>query len=382
MTVQSSRFIDLFMVLTATIAIGGCAKPPSDEAASQTPTTTPEPEPETPPRYLYVASGLCQSGQNTTFTATTASNVVYRVNLSTAERDSNSFIADYNEVPASFGDTPVSIVPFDANHLLVMVEKVGARRIEKVERKNNGVRTTFTADTAALANTLTALAPTVGGSYLAARLNGTAKISSTGVTQQASFSVSNVGGSCGTANAKYSSIKSTTFGHMLFVNSVASNNRLGIVRNSGTSCLAGTNAPQAGAYPTVLEYITGANQVIVAYSGNTSLNDINSLYVYDVTEDATTASLTNPTQIYDAFEYPGTYPFLLYGISAMTYDPVEGALYVATSITANATLSNYNYVIEKFTYNPTTKTLTRVGNQPFYNYGGDTKCISSMFVGD
>lgn len=372
---EAKRF-DYFVpgiLLTLVIGLLGCAKPPEDA----------EPASLGPKRYLYVSSGLCQSGQNTTFTATTAANVVYRVNLATGERETNSFIADYNKLPASFGDTPVGIAPFDDEHILVLVERTGARRIEKVERKENGNRSTFSADPAALSNTLTSLVPTLGGSFFVSRIDGTAKISITGSTQQAAFSVSNLGGSCGTANAKHASIRSTARGHLLYINSVASNNRLGIIKNSGGSgaCLAATAAPQTGSFTSALEYIPSASQVIVAYSGNTSTNDINSLYVYDITEDGTTASLSAGTQIYDAFENPATYPYLLYGVSAMTFDPEESALYVATAITANATLANYNYAIEKFIYDPGQKTLTRVGNQPFYNYGGDTKCISSMFVG-
>lgn len=385
---MARKTLRLILLLALSVSVG-CSKE-KDEASTQ-PETAPPPqtvepvpeEPPPPPKYLYVASGLCQAGQNTTFTATTASNLVYRLAVETGQRADTGALADYNKLPASFGETPVSIAPFDDDHLLVLVEKAGARKVEKVSKSVDAPRVTLTSDTGLLANTLTRLVPGVGSSFVVARVNGMGLMTSMGLTAQANFVTNNPGAPCGTSNAKYASIQVTKEGHILFVNSAANNNRIGVIRKTGgtASCLSGLNAPQTGAWPTAIQYIASANQVLVAYAGNTTLDDINSIYVYDLTEDATSATLSNPVQVYDASEFPGTYPYLLYGISAMAHDSESGHLYLATAITANSALANFNYVIEKFTYDPTTKSLTRIGDAPFYGYGADTKCISEMFVG-
>ena len=92
----------------------GCQKK-EEEAPPEAPVVQAD-----PPRYLYVASGACQAGAGvTTFSPTTASNLVFRVDLSTGQRE--SIIADYNASPASSGDTPVGVVEWDSDRLAVLV---------------------------------------------------------------------------------------------------------------------------------------------------------------------------------------------------------------------------------------------------------------------
>jgi len=70
-----------------------CAKKPTEEEVTTS-------------KFLYVSSGACYSGTgNTTYRATTASNLVYRVNPSTGVRESILF--DYNK--ANTGDSPVGL---------------------------------------------------------------------------------------------------------------------------------------------------------------------------------------------------------------------------------------------------------------------------------
>jgi len=65
-----------FMVLGGSLLLFNCSKKKSNDPVAQT------------PRFLYVASGTCYSGGgNITFTNTTASNLVYRINLSSGQRD-------------------------------------------------------------------------------------------------------------------------------------------------------------------------------------------------------------------------------------------------------------------------------------------------------
>ncbi|MBX3041595.1 MAG: hypothetical protein KF789_12895, partial [Bdellovibrionaceae bacterium] len=130
--------------------------------------------------------------------------------------------------------------------------------------------------------------------------------------------------------------------------------------------------------PSALAWIPEASQLLVAYAGNAVTTDVNSIYVYDITETATTATIGAGTKIYDASEYPGTKNYLLYAISAMTYDASTKSLYISSATTTATTV--VQYVIEKFRYDSSGKTLTRAGSTPFYNYGLDTKCISSLYV--
>lgn len=67
-----------------------------------------------------------------------------------------------------------------------------------------------------------------------------------------------------------------------------------------------------------------------------------------------------------------------------TVSESTGTVYIATATTTATTV--VNYAIEKFSYSPTqigvdnTLVLTRSGSTPFIQYGGDTKCISKMFI--
>ncbi len=70
----------------------------------------------------------------------------------------------------------------------------------------------------------------------------------------------------------------------------------------------------------------------------------------------------------------------------MVLDPTDNSLYIATAINTATTI--VNYAIEKFSYDATqigvsnSSVLTRSGSTPFYDYGGDTKCIADMMIAD
>ena len=113
-------------ILICIVSISSCA--PSDDESSASSSSA---------RYLYVTTGACYSGNGiTTFTNTTSANQVYRINLDTGEKD--LIIADYYSSPSNAGDSPVSIVNYDDDHILVLVENTtttSLRRIELVEKK-------------------------------------------------------------------------------------------------------------------------------------------------------------------------------------------------------------------------------------------------------
>ncbi|HRO66105.1 MAG TPA: hypothetical protein PL182_00920 [Pseudobdellovibrionaceae bacterium] len=353
-----------FSLIAAAAALPACAPKPSDDDGANA------------GRFLYVSSGLCQAGSNTTFTATSSSNLVYRVNLGTGQRD--RILADYNSLPASSGDTPVSIARLDSETLIALIERSGARRVEKIKKNGDSTRTNFSSDVTALSNTLLRMSKTSDGGFFISRTNGLTKLSSSGSTVLSTFSNNSPGGSCGTNN-KYSDAVSTNKGHLIFSNSVSANARIGIILNTGgANCLAAAAAPTAAALPSAMVWIPEANQVLVAYSGSGTATDVNSIYAYEVTETPTTASFDAGTKIYDASEYPSTKNYLLYAVSAMTYDAGSKSLYISSAVGTTTTVAQY--VIEKFRYDSTAKTIARAGTTPFYNYGLDTKCISGLYV--
>lgn len=353
----TSTFVVFFVV--------GCAKS-TDETESENTVAA--------QKYLYVSTGSCQAGANTTFTTATSTNRVYRLNLTTGAMD--RMIADYTSVPATAGDSPVGIAPFDKDNILVTVERTGARRVEKVPKSGSTDRPNLTSDATLLANTLLAMIPISTGGFYISRTNAIGKMSNAGITQVATFVGNAPGGSCGATNNKYSNVASTLLGHLVFANSLASNNRIGVIQSTGTTCLAGTAAPQTTAFPSALLRIPDRNQFLVAYAGSAVTNDLNSIQVYDVTETASTASLTGPTEIYD---YAGTNSsFALYAIPAMAYNPDDKSLYVASAISNATTVVNYN--IEKFSYDPDTKSLTKPVSTLYKAYSLDSKCISGMFI--
>lgn len=370
----------------------GCAKPPEDETAT-TPTGG-----TSSGRYLYATTGICQNGNGvTTFTAATASNQVLKINTTTGNRE--AILADYWAVGASPGaDSPVGVVDWDANNLLVLVLNGTSGRIEFVPK-------TFTSNNRSLFNlspsnaTVISTAPkqllkSPDGGLFIVRTTGVEKVSSVGQRVGGAAIVSNnLGATCGTANTMYSDIAVSATGRLLVTSSMAAaNNRLISTPAAGAtgSCSAAQAAPPGATWPTAVVFDSANSKAIVAYAGNGTADGINSIAVFDYNES--TGAFSNGVEIYDANQNPAIYPYLLYSISAMYFDDETSSLYVATANTnaANLTTAGGNYVIEKFTYDASklasapTEVLTRVTNNgnSFYTYGVDTKCISSLVVGN
>lgn len=348
------------------------------------PVVVPEPSKVTDvtkPKYLYVASGACYSGTgNTTFTTATASNLVYRLNLSSGVKDLS--IADYYSLPANAGDSPISAIEQDKDNLFVLVENAtSGRRIEKVAKASSPSRSIFSSNTTALSAALKFMVKSSDSGLLISKGAGTEKLTSQGVRMGAPYIGTNLGATCGTTITNISSVTTNPSNKIFFTHAAASNNRWGVISANGyataSDCLAAQAAPNVNSYPVAIVYLAATNQVMVAYAGNSIATDLNSIYVYDFNDS--TNAISNPTKIYDANSYVSA-GYLLYGISAMAFDPSDSSLYVATAISSATTV--VNYVIEKLSYNSTTKTLTRVGTVPFYNYGVDTKCISSLSIAE
>lgn len=339
------------------------------------------------PKYLYVASGQCYSGAGiNTFSNLTSSNLIFKVDTTSGIRQ--EILADYFASPAAAGDTPSSFVDWDSNNLLVYVRNGNTARLETLTKKG-GLRNFF--GTSPAMSTIVTTAPKTikkssDGGLLMIRTGYIEKVNTSGVRSITPFVSNNLGATCGTANALYTDIAVSATGKIITANAAAApNNRLISTAASGATgtCLGASAAPATTTYATAMVYDQVHNKLLVAYAGNNTAANINSIQAYDFNED--TGAISNAQVIYDANAYPATYNYLLFGISSMVLDPETNHLYVATAISTATTVTNY--AIEKLNYNASaigssnSTVLTREGSLPFYNYGVDTKCISAMAIG-
>ena len=155
-------------------------------------------------------------------------------------------------------------------------------------------------------------------------------------------------------------------GKILFAHAAASpNNKIAVVSATGyassSDCLASQAAPTATALPTALiQHSSG--KVIAAYASSTMAS--NFIYAYDINEATGTFSAATPSF---------TDASLVNGVSALTENPANGDVFVANG---NSTYNN----IEHFSFDRTTKLLTRVGQLPFVPMQLYTRCVSDMKV--
>ena len=340
-----------------------CAKKPDDAVTTS--------------KLLYVSSGLCYSGTgNTTFTAATAGNIIYTVDLTTGNP---TIISDYNTSVASAGDTPTSIVSFDGDNLLALVENATSptyRRLEKIPKKG-GVRIPYFGNATTLSSAVRALFRDTSGNLLISRTTAIEKLNSTPARQTIGAATSWItapAGSCTTSATFLTSIVSTNTGKIIYTHANAAQNKVGVIKSTGYSvaadCLAGNAAALVNAYPTASVYIATSNKLLVLWAGLTAqANNYVSMYDFD----ETTGLLSNETV---AFQDTS----ILYGGSAMTYDPDTSTVYIATANSTSTTVTNYN--IEHFTVDTSARTLTRIGTVPFATGWYGSKCISSMYIGN
>lgn len=312
-------------------------------------------------RYLYVTSGGCYVG---TLTGETASRTIARINLSTG--NVYSTLIDYNS--ASPGDTPVGMISYDASNFLVAVENTGGRRLDLVN-KSTGAYSTFLTNTN-LNAVLHGMIRSSDGGFLIPKTSAVEKFASNKNRALAGAAawITSPGGSCVTSTS-IMGVAEMTNGNILYINAAASQNRIGIITGStgylaAGDCKAALAAPSlANSYPTAMAYIKATNHLLVSYASATAGNDF--IYAYDVNE--TTNAISGATAAY-------TNTAIIRGASAMYYDDVTKYLYVANGSTS---LGN---TIEKFTFDTTTKTLTRVGSNSFSLPTVNHRCISSMLI--
>ncbi len=360
------KFNKFLLLVACMIASSlGCQKKLEDEATQ---------------KYLYVASGLCYSGTgNTTYTAATASNIIYKVSLTTGTVD--SIIADYTIASETTGNTPTAISNFDDDYILALVENsttTSGRKVEKIAKKTNSNKPIYFNNLTALSAALRTMTRTSDGSLLISKSTAVEKVNTTPARMTIGAStpwINAPAGNCTTSATYISSLQTLSTGNIVYTHANASQNKIGIISKNGYTvagdCVisAAKAAPATAAFPTASVYLGPYNQLLVLYAGNTTATDINSIYAYDVNE--TTNTLSGDT---NAFQNSN----VLYGGSAITFDSTTGHVYLATANSTSTTITNYN--IEKFSYDPTSKQLTRVGSTPFMTGWTGSKCISSMFI--
>lgn len=367
----------IFGIVISIFIIAGCAEVPEPENDGFGNTTG--------GGYLYVSAGRCYSGNNTTFTNITSSNLIFRVNKNNGKFD--QVIADYFATPANYGDSPAAIVDGGKDYFYALIENTttaGLRRIERIYKDDNWSRTIFSNNTTALSAPLRSFVRLNNGDFVISRSNALEYINASNARIGAPY-INPTAAPCNTSTTLLSKVLQLNNGNFVFIHAAASQNRIGIFSaTGGTACLTAQAAPTALAFPSAMVYDKINNKLFVAYAGNSIAVELNSIYSYDINE--TTNTISNPQKIYDANLYPATYSYLLYGISEMYFDQSNNTLFIATAVSNATTVANY--AIEKFRVYPerigtsNTSVLQRLGNAPFYNFASDTRCISGMFVGE
>jgi hypothetical protein len=374
----------LIIIFGILILNSSCAKAPKNDTTGNSAAAT--------PKYLYVATGACYSGNSvTTFTNLTASNQVLRLKLEDGSLD--RVIADYYASPSNPGDSPITVVNYDADHVLVLVENtttVGARRIEKIKKNDPTNRTTFTNNTTALSAQLRNMIQLNDGYFLISKSTAAEKHKDGNNRLMAGanpwLNLATPASACTTSNTLISAVAQLPSGLLAFAHAATSQSRIGIVSALGYSvagdCKAGQTSPLATSFPTAMFYDSENKFMIVSYGGSTTVDNMNTIYAYTI--DETTGAITSPQELYDANGFGSTYNYLLFGIPSMHYDAENKIVYIATTI--NTAAAAVNYRIEKFSYDPTkigvsnSNVLTHLGT--FYDYAIDTKCISSMTIAE
>jgi hypothetical protein len=277
--------------------------------------------------------------------------------------------------------------------LLVLIENtttVGLRRIERVPKLGGSTRTTYSGNITALSAQARAMTLLPDGYLLVSKSTAIEKMKdgSNRLLKGANpwVSLSTPASSCTTSATLLSSMARLNNGAIVFGHAAASNARIGVVDPLGYAlagdCKSALSSPAATSFPTAMVYDGANHKLIVAYAGSTTAADINTIYSYDV--DETTSVLSNPQELYDSSLFGSTYNYLLFGVSSMTLDTTNGYLYVATAVSTATTAANYK--IEKLKYAPanigSNNPAVLSWEKTLYDFGNDTKCISSMTIAD
>ncbi len=313
-----------------------------------------------PKQFLYVASGSCYAGGVAT---STGAFTVAAYDLETGNLD--RLVIDYNRIAP--GDAPIAIQEFDAQNLLVLVENAAGRRIDLVRKDGQSI-STYLVNATALSAAMRRMVRLPDSSLLISKSTAIEKISSarSRVTQGANPYVNAPAGACATTATLISGVTTLSNGKIVYTHAAASpNNKIVMVSATGYAaapdCLTAVAAPVTTALPTdLIRHSSG--QLLVSYGSTTATS--NFLYAFDA--NATTNIINNASAAFNDNS-------IVNGPSAMTEDPLTGDIFVANG---NAAFNN----IERFSFNPNTRLLTRIGTQPFVSAQLYSRCISDIKV--
>lgn len=403
----------------------------SCQKASEDP-PAPSVEVEVTPKKLYVSSGICNSGSGvTTYVVATASKMITQWDTETGAY--GGVFLDFNSGSFIASSAPQNILD-DGDNMFVVVEHATAanKQIIKVPKSDPNNYSTYYANATTLSAVLKGFARDTDGSIIVGKTTAIEKITAAQAraTIGANPWINAPGGNCGASITNMTAVAvmtpltaaGYTSGKIIFAHGAgaAATNRIAIVRDNGyigaTDCLAGaqtnlaghvpaSNRPSrimafnaTGPSPTSIVYIplatptaTASGRIIVTYSAAQVSNSAAGVYnlnhgivAWDVLEDAVggVTLTTAPVVLWDDIS-------VVYGASAITYDPTDSSLYVGVGgepgigVAAYAT-AGVGYNVEKFHYDVAANTLTRVtvNNRSFIHGDATTKCITGLAVGE
>lgn len=362
-----------FFLLLATVgalSLSACKQP--RELSSDDDSDTPAAQGD----FIYVSSGTCYAGGATTLAGV---QTITRFSLSSGLYERT--VADYFRLSGVTTEMPNAIAGYSDTKLIVGVE-TGAttRRLDLVDTAGNAVQT-YLSNATAFNQVLRHVFMMTDGSVLVSK-GATPPAGTTGaiekfnsakarITQGANPLVNNPltngGATCTGSNVTVAaSISLPTSGKILLAHAGTGASRLAMISATGyattADCLATIAAPVATAMPTAMVRHPSGD-ILVAYGSATTASN----YIYSYKVNETTNVINSATLAF--FD-----PSIVMGASAMTVDPDTGDVFVANGA------STFNS-IEKFTYNSTTQTLTRVGTAPHISPSVFTRCVSGLHVG-
>ncbi len=309
---------------------------------------------------LYVASGACYAGGVATSTGA--------LTVSTFDAETGEFdrvLVDYNRT--SPGDAPVGIIDYDVDHILVLVENVSGRRVDLVKKDGSSL-STYLINSTALSAAVRKIVFLPDTSLLISKSTAIEKFSPARarVTQGVNPYINAPAAPCATSTTLISSLVSLGNEKIIYAHAGASpNNKLGMIAASGyalpADCLTSVAAPTTTALPTSL-LLHSSGHLLVSYGSTTAASN----FVYSYAVNAVSNSISGATLAY-------VNSAAINGPSALAEHPVSGDVYVANG---NAAFNT----IEKFSFDPASRTMTRAPGQSFIPSQLYTRCVSDMKV--
>lgn len=306
---------------------------------------------------IYLASGTAYAGLGVAMA--TPSNTIAKYDVA------GNFVELLRDYTQTAGDTPASVKTLSDDQLVVLVENTASRRVESVAKTGTSFSNLFTGS--GLTGVVRSMAFDYSGGLLISRSAAIEKytLSGTRVMLGAASYVNAPGGACATMTNNLTAVVTGPDDQILVANAftaASTNNKVAMIAKTGYAvvgdCMAALAAPTTNHFPTAL-LMHSSGHLLIAYGNNTG--PIHQVYSTLVNSN----SFGTAVQAYSDLS-------VLQGISAMAEMPDGSVLIASAAATFNT--------IERFTFNPTNGTLTRVGTRPFIGPTIFTRSIASMLV--